>query len=104
MKSRPPIKLSVLRDIGWKTWDPIGLLADGESWDHKPFADEYDDYLLHIVGLLRNGRSEGEAIAFLDWVGSKHMGLGPVTEASHRASTTTVENIADYLRFLSGDC
>lgn len=60
----PPIKLSVLRDIGWKEWDPIGLLAAGEIWDHQPFADEYDRYLLAVAGGFRRGMSLEDATQF----------------------------------------
>jgi hypothetical protein len=101
MTSRSSIELSRLRDIGWEQWDPIGLLAEGDTWNHKPFADEYDSYLLHVASLLWNGKSKNEAITYLDWVGSEHMGLGPLTEAAHNASIKTVELIAEYLQLLS---
>jgi hypothetical protein len=103
MTFRNPVKLSHLRDIGWKEWDPIGLLHEGQAWDHKPFADEYDGYLLHVVGLLRDGKPKDEAVAYLNRVGSEHMGLGPLTEAKNHASAKTVELIADYLRLLQRD-
>ncbi len=51
MSSFRPIELSVLRDIGWNEWDPIGLLAPGQTWDHEPFADEFDGYLLKAAQL-----------------------------------------------------
>jgi len=42
MSSYPPLKLSRLRDIGWREWDPIGLLPQGDAWESYPeFADEY---------------------------------------------------------------
>ena len=49
MNAHAPMALSRLRDVGWKEWDPIGLLAAGEAWDQKPFADEYDDYLRKVA-------------------------------------------------------
>ena len=62
MSADPPFKLSSLRDIGWNEWDPIGLLAAGEVWNQKPFADEYDTYLLEVAGDLRRGGSVESAV------------------------------------------
>jgi hypothetical protein len=95
---RPPLSLSRLRDIGWSLWDPIGLLAPGEAWDGKPFADEYDAYLTATAPMLRDGRSEGECVDYLTWVAVVHMALGldrdgaviPGREAAARASAFVV--------------
>ncbi len=49
----PKIKLSRLRDIGWSLWDLIGLLKSGQRWEDdecRPFANEYDAYLLNAAG------------------------------------------------------
>ena len=40
MTKRPKIRLSRLRDIGWSTWDPIGLLENNQSWEDVGYADE----------------------------------------------------------------
>ena len=100
MTEKPAVKLSRLRDIGWAEWDPIGLLAEGDTWENKPFADEYDRYLLQVVALLRTGRREEECVDYLDWVGSEHMGLSSWVERGHKASKKTVGLIADYLHTL----
>lgn len=84
----PPIKLSVLRDIGWKEWDPIGLLPVGEKWDHQPFADEYDRYLLAVAGHFRRRGSFKEAVEFILKVERKAMGLSIRPGRDARASTT----------------
>ena len=54
----PKLKLSRLRDIGWSIWDPIGLMGSEQNWDDedcRPFADEYDSYLIQAAGQLRRG-------------------------------------------------
>jgi len=73
---QPKIKLSRLRDIGWSHWDPIGLLAKGDEWDHKPFADEYDSYLMQAASRLRRNEPVAEVVDYLVWVESERMGLG----------------------------
>lgn len=83
----PPIKVSVLRDIGWKEWDPIGLLAAGEIWDHQPFADEYDRYLLAVAGDFRRGGAFENAVEFFLKVEREIMGLGVRPGQDTRAST-----------------
>ena len=96
MNRYPKIKLSLLRDIGWKLWDPIGLGSRGYGWP-KDCADEYDSYLLHVVGMLDQGNSNQEAIDYLDWARAEHMGMGPSTDTTRQACIATVEAIAAYL-------
>ena len=98
---RPPIKLSVLRDIGWKEWDPIGLLAIGEAWDHQPFADEYDRYLLAVAGDLRRGGSLANAVQFLLRAVRETMGISAHPDQEVRASTTA-RLIQRYMTELDG--
>ncbi len=102
MNRYPKIKLSLLRDIGWRLWDPIGLGSPGDSWP-KDCADEYDSYLLHVVGMLNQGRFNQEAVAYLDWAGAEHMGMGPSTVTAHQACIATVEAIVAYLQTLPED-
>jgi hypothetical protein len=75
-----------LRLIGWKHWDPIGLLAlhdeDGDTWPR----DEYDTYLLQAAGMLVNGKSIEEVADYLYNVETEHMGLGKRADARARAS------------------
>lgn len=84
----PPIKLSVLRDIGWKEWDPIGLLPPGEIWDHQPFADEYDHYLLAVAGGFRRGMSLEGATHFLLTAVRETMGISAHPLQIEQASAT----------------
>jgi hypothetical protein len=99
MNCYPKIKLSLLRDIGWKLWDPIGLGAPGEGWPEN-CADEYDSYLLHVVGMLNQGKSTEEAVQYLDWVGAEHMGMGRSTAVARLACVATVQAITAYLQSL----
>lgn len=73
---RPPLQLSRLRDIGWRLWDPIGLLDPGVSWEGQPFADEYDRYLTSVASMLRDGHSTDECEAYLVQVAVVYMGMG----------------------------
>jgi hypothetical protein len=100
MSRYPKIKLSIVRQIGWDHWDPIGIRGfGGDDWQTNA-ADEYDSYLLHIVSLLHSGKSEVDAVEYLDVVASEHMGLGPRSQEEHQASANTVRAIAAYLRTL----
>jgi len=72
---RPKIRLSRLRDIGWTIWDPIGLLDEGETWDQKPYADEYDSYLMQAAGQLRRNVPVTEVVDYLVQIESVHMGF-----------------------------
>jgi hypothetical protein len=81
----PRPRLSRLRDIGWSLWDPIGLLPDGESWEGKPYADEYDQYLLQAAGQLRHGASAESVAAYLISVEADRMGMEPAAGNSERA-------------------
>ena len=101
MNADPPIKLSELRDIGWKEWDPIGLLPAGEVWDHKPFADEYDGYLRKVAGDFRRGGSVDEAIRYLLDCEREHMGLGVRPGQETRAKVTAL-SIQRYMAELDG--
>ena len=87
--SAPPIKLSRLRDIGFTFWDPIGVSA-GEAWDHKPWANEYDDYLLEAASGLRRGWSEADAKEYLLDIARDHMGLSFVSEDDAAATATAL--------------
>lgn len=52
--------LESLREIGWRTWDPIGL----RDLRHH-HEDEYDAYLLQAAGHAVRGKSEEELAEFL---------------------------------------
>ena len=101
MATGPEVRLSRLRDIGFRDWDPIGILAAGEPWQDHPAADEYDRYLLELVGRLVRGAGDAEAVDFLIGIESGHMGLGTSATAADRAAAT-VRSIRDYLDGLPG--
>ena len=73
---RQKIRLSRLRDIGWTLWDPINLTNEGETWDQKPYADEYDSYLMQAAGQLRRKVPVTEVVDYLVQIESVHMGFG----------------------------
>ena len=91
----PKIQLSKLREIGWTRWDPIGLVDLVDEQGNGP-ADEYDNYLIHVVSLLSQGQSEQTAIDYLKTIEAEHMGLGKQSDSDVRSSQT-VAAIADYL-------
>lgn len=89
LMSPPKIRLSRLRDISWSVWDPIGLMGVGQNWQDKycrPFANEYDGYLLQAAGRLRRGETASDIAAYLADIEVEHMGLGgPFQSALIRA-------------------
>ncbi len=92
----PKIKLSVLRDIGWGQWDPIGLALRDGGWP-ADCADEYDSYLKHAAGMFVRGNSREEVAAYLMQIASEHMGLSEISDTAARA---TANAIAEYMRGL----
>ena len=93
MSLHPKFQLSLIREIGWRYWDPIGLgHADG-TWNDD-CADEYDRYLLKVVSMFCHGNSRAEAAAYLVQIASQHMGLSHVKEDDAK---TTASAIAEYL-------
>lgn len=101
MVEQQKIKLSRLREIGWSQWDPIGLsqMGDDDWKDGGPCADEYDSYLLGVVGRLRRGEPASQAIAYLEEIEIDHMGGGRNSTTRSRAEAT-VAHIAEYLATL----
>ena len=100
MSCRPAVKLSVLRDIGWREWDPIGLRGSEDGWEQSDAADEYDSYLLQVAACLQNGEADGPVVDYLVGIESEHMGLGPAPTARSRA-VATVAAIREYVRELT---
>ena len=55
--------LPELREIGFGTWDPLGLLS---AWRHgEAVADEYDRYLLQAYSAALNGADAGSICTYL---------------------------------------
>jgi hypothetical protein len=95
MADRSTVLLDRLRDIGWAEWDPIGLADAGSP------RDEYDRYLLQVVGRFWRGETVDQAADYLDHIGVEHMGLGPSTPASREAAARTAVLIKGYLDTLA---
>jgi hypothetical protein len=90
--TQPHAELSRLREIGWAYWDPIGLAGCPR--------DEYDSYLLHVVGRLRRNGPIADVTSYLVWVETDRMGLGEVSaEVTSRANKVVVL-INEYLTTL----
>ena len=96
MSPYPEIRLSEVRRIGWRYWDPIGL-ADGSEFGPANCADEYDSYLLKVVSMLCRGATSDQAAEYLDFIAREHIGM-PIEPASSRS---TVNALADYLAQLA---
>jgi hypothetical protein len=95
MAARTKIRLSRLRDIGWRHWDPIGLGGPGGSWANSGAADEYDGYLLKAAGMVRLDQGDEAAAQYLVWVESEHMGMGVRGDTHSRAAATIAAIRAD---------
>lgn len=99
----PRVKLSILRDIGWEKWDPIGLLpmvGEGSKWDHPDnlhFANEYDTYLVSAASQLRRGASVETVVKYLGDIEANYMGLGvnPTTFSRARSVVKAIQNASD---------
>jgi len=88
MSSFSKVSLSILRDIGWSQWDPIGLMPEGWTWDHDDssgFKDEYDSYLTNAAAQLHQGKTEADVINYLANVEIHDMGLGERSDTRARA-------------------
>ncbi|SPF75446.1 hypothetical protein ALP8811_00434 [Aliiroseovarius pelagivivens] len=102
----PKIDLSRLRDIGWRLWDPIGLMSDGENWnddEYLSFVDEYDTYLMNAAGQLRRGASDAEVVSYLVKVETEFMGLNQAPGVRARAETVVEEIRGDKLLWVEAD-
>jgi hypothetical protein len=96
----PPVKLSILRDIGWTEWDPIGLRDVDGGWEGSNAADEYDDYLLHVAVRLQRGEPDVDLIDYLVDVETEHMGLSLNPTTRPRAESA-VRAINEYVQSLT---
>lgn len=61
-------ELEALKRLLREEWDPIGLNGFGP-------ADEYDNYALHIFGMLKAGKGEREIAGYLSRAAIEKMGL-----------------------------
>ena len=95
MVTRARIRLSRLRDIGWRCWDPIALGGPDGDWADSAAADEYDGYLLQIARMVRQNEGDDTAAQHLVWAESEHMGLGMRADTLERARATIAAIRAD---------
>ncbi|HEY9219430.1 MAG TPA: hypothetical protein VIO94_15390 [Phenylobacterium sp.] len=93
MTSSIIVDMDELRSFGWRLWDPIGV--DG----HAP-RDEYDSYLLGVVGILRNGGSDADAGAYLARVETEWLGNASVSPSARIALVTALRRYLE--RFPAG--
>lgn len=91
MTGRPKFKLSMLREIGWAKWDPIGLGAKVD-WPE----DEYDSYLLQAAGRLWNGASREEVASYLVNIETEYMGLVHAP-CIHRRANEVADALSRYV-------
>ena len=92
MSLDPQVKLSVLRDIGWEQWDPIGLSGSEGGWRRSHAADEYDRYMRRVAEGLHSGEAIEALVDYLVGIETVHMGLTmtPATRKRARAAVTAV--------------
>src|SRR5579864_5728402 len=88
MPSRPTVKLSVLRDIGWSQWDPVGLNGSEGGWQRSDAADEYDRYMRRVAEGLQDGEPDDALVDYLVSIETGHMGLTRESTARTRAQAT----------------
>lgn len=100
MSSHPPVKLSVLRDIGWREWDPIGLSTLEDGWEGSSAADEYDGYLLHLAARLQKGELDERMVDYLVGIETEHMGISLSSSTRSRA-VATVAAVREYVGSLT---
>jgi|CXWL01.1.fsa_nt_gi hypothetical protein len=95
MTRHPKIRLSRLRGIGWRCWDPIGLAGLDGGWENSAAADEYDGYLLKVAGMVRRNEGDEAAAQYLVGGESEHMGMGVRADTHERAKATIAAISAD---------
>ena len=96
MSQPPSIKLSVLRDIGWGQWDPIGLSGSEGGWRHSHAADEYDRYMRRVADGMQSGESDEALVDYLISIETRHMGLTE-TPATLMRAKATVATVREHL-------
>jgi hypothetical protein len=85
MPMGPSVKLSVLRDIAWDVWDPIGLNGSEGGWRQSDAADEYDRYMRRVAKGLHDGERNETLVDYLISIETVHMGLTETSTSRKRA-------------------
>ena len=86
-----------MREIGWSTWDPIGLRNIEPNWQID-CPDEYDRYLQEAASMLWRGRSAVETARYLEQCVTEAMGLSHVDAAACAATAAALNGYLDELR------
>ncbi|MBL4813662.1 MAG: hypothetical protein JKX69_15195 [Rhodobacteraceae bacterium] len=84
MRHCTEIDIEPLRRIGWSHWDPMGLCEMMGSWEGRPFADEYDQYLSVAAAMVKRGEPREEVVDYLSWVETEHMALNPLSARANK--------------------
>ncbi len=93
----PNIELSVLRDIGWEYWDPIGLLDEESIAEKTNFDSEYDNYLMQAASMLWCGKPQNAVVEYLVDIEQNYIEM---PNRGSDAAILTVAKISDYLKTL----
>ena len=95
--TRPAVKLSALREIGWMCWDPIGLFDMVGPGFNKGPADEYDSYLMIAFRMTKSGKPVDEVTEYLIQIAAIHMGLSGIDGTAERETATRLSELAESL-------
>jgi hypothetical protein len=82
------LRYTKLRKIGFRVWDPIGLLFFQPDWEDSGFENEYDNYLLRVAAMLCRNESAKAAEQYLVGIEVDEMGLGMSPTTKLRAKNT----------------
>jgi len=91
------VKLSVLRDIAWAEWDPIGLNGSEGGWRRSYAADEYDRYMRRVEKGLGSGEENEALVDYLVSIETVHMGLTE-TPATRKRAGAVVASVLQLLK------
>lgn len=94
------MQLSVLRDIGWGQWDPIGLNGSEGGWRRSHAADEYDRYIRLVADRMQRGESDEALVEYLVSIETLHMRLNETPDTRMRAKAT-VTTVREHLASIS---
>lgn len=84
--SNPLLKVTALRDIGWRCWDPAALNGAEGGWRRSDAADEYDRYMLYVAAGLQSGTPDHALVDYLVGIETEHMRLEETSAARSRAA------------------
>jgi hypothetical protein len=87
----PSQQLLDLRELGWKHWDPIGLIKDRMHCD-----DEYDRYMKQAYQMSLQGASVEIMAEYLEHIETEYIGLQVQDDTKTRAfqTATALKNYA----------